>query len=94
MKACIRIWREEEEEDPTEQIFGHNIFTNPYLTFEPSMNIATPANYQLGPGDEVIIDVWGGIGNHHPPDHIARGKHPGQQPGTGVPERENRGRSQ
>lgn len=50
---------EEEEEDPTEQIFGHNIFTNPYLTFEPSMNIATPANYQLGPGDEVIIDVWG-----------------------------------
>ena len=46
-------------EEPTEQIFGHNIFTNPNLTFEPSMNIATPLNYCLGPGDEVIIDVWG-----------------------------------
>lgn len=50
---------EEEKEDPTEQIFGHNIFDNPNLTFEPSMNIATPLNYRLGPGDEVIIDVWG-----------------------------------
>lgn len=48
-----------EEEDPTAQIFGHNIFTNKNLTFEPNINIATPANYRLGPGDEVIIDVWG-----------------------------------
>ncbi len=49
----------EEEEDPTQQIFGHNIFTVENLTFEPSSNIATPANYRLGPGDEVIIDIWG-----------------------------------
>jgi protein involved in polysaccharide export with SLBB domain len=48
-----------EEEDPTKQIYGHNIFTNDKLTFEPSLNIATPENYHLGPGDEVIIDVWG-----------------------------------
>lgn len=41
------------------QIFGHNIFTNPNLTFEPNTNVATPADYRLGPGDEVIIDVWG-----------------------------------
>ena len=47
------------EEDPTQQIFGHNIFTNKKLTFEPNVNMATPANYHLGPGDEVIIDVWG-----------------------------------
>ena len=47
------------EEDPTQQIFGHNIFTNENLTFEPNVNIATPVNYRLGPGDEVIIDVWG-----------------------------------
>lgn len=47
------------EEDPTEQIFGHNIFTNHYLTFEPNVNMPTPADYRLGPGDEVIIDVWG-----------------------------------
>lgn len=50
---------QEEEIDPTEQIFGHNIFDNEDLTFEPSVNIATPANYRLGPGDEVIIDIWG-----------------------------------
>lgn len=49
----------EEEEDPTQQIFGHNIFTNENLTFEPNINMATPANYRLGTGDEVIIDVWG-----------------------------------
>ena len=41
------------------QIFGHNIFTNSNLTFEPNVNMATPTNYKLGPGDEVIIDVWG-----------------------------------
>ena len=48
-----------EEEDPKQQIFGHNIFTNANLTFEPNVNVATPVNYRLGPGDEVIIDVWG-----------------------------------
>lgn len=40
-------------------IFGQHIFTQQNLTFEPSLNIPTPANYVLGPGDEVIIDVWG-----------------------------------
>ena len=41
------------------QVFGRNIFNNQYLTFEPNMNMATPANYRLGPGDNVIVDVWG-----------------------------------
>ncbi len=49
----------EEEKNPTTQIFGHNIFENENLTFEPNVNVATPVNYRLGPGDEVIIDVWG-----------------------------------
>jgi hypothetical protein len=40
-------------------VFGRNIFTNNNLTFAPSMNIPTPTNYKLGPGDEVIIDIWG-----------------------------------
>lgn len=40
-------------------IFGHNIFSNKNLTFEPNMNIPTPTEYRLGPGDEVIIDIWG-----------------------------------
>lgn len=40
-------------------IFGRDIFNNDLLTFEPNLNIATPANYVLGPGDEVIVDIWG-----------------------------------
>lgn len=41
------------------RIFGHDMFTNEQLTFEPNLSIATPDNYVLGPGDEVIVDVWG-----------------------------------
>ncbi|MBQ7812013.1 MAG: SLBB domain-containing protein [Bacteroidales bacterium] len=40
-------------------VFGRNIFSNRNLTFAPSDNLATPENYKLGPGDEVIIDIWG-----------------------------------
>ncbi|MDR0745116.1 MAG: SLBB domain-containing protein [Mediterranea sp.] len=40
-------------------IFGRDMFTNPNLSFEPNSNIATPVSYRLGPGDEVIIDIWG-----------------------------------
>lgn len=40
-------------------VFGRDIFNNPYLTFEPNQNMATPANYRLGAGDKVLIDVWG-----------------------------------
>lgn len=51
--------KEEPKTNSEDQIFGHNIFTNSNLTFEPNINLATPSNYKLGPGDEVIIDVWG-----------------------------------
>ena len=47
------------EELPEEQVFGRNIFNTSNLTFEPSSNLPTPANYRLGAGDEVIIDIWG-----------------------------------
>lgn len=40
-------------------VFGRDIFNKDVLTFEPSMNIATPSNYQLGAGDELIIDIYG-----------------------------------
>ena len=46
-------------EGDARKIFGHNIFSNRMLTFEPNGNMATPENYRLGPGDEVIIDIWG-----------------------------------
>ncbi len=41
------------------RVFGRDIFNNHALTFEPQMNIATPQNYVLGPGDQLIIDVYG-----------------------------------
>ena len=40
-------------------IFGHDIFNRGALSFEPSMNLATPQNYVLGPGDHVIVDIYG-----------------------------------
>ncbi len=49
----------DEEPEEEEQIWGRNIFNSPYLTFEPSQNLATPKNYVMGAGDEVIIDIWG-----------------------------------
>ena len=41
------------------RVFGRDIFNQKKLSFEPNMNIATPQNYQLGPGDAVFIDIYG-----------------------------------
>ena len=41
------------------KVFGRDIFRSSNLTFEPSLNIATPVNYRLGPGDQLQIEVWG-----------------------------------
>lgn len=41
------------------RVFGRDIFNKKSLTFEPVMNIATPQNYVLGPGDQLIIDIYG-----------------------------------
>lgn len=49
----------QEQVPPERRIYGHNLFTNRQLTFEPNENMATPVNYRLGPGDEVIVDIWG-----------------------------------
>ena len=54
-----------EESDYEEQlfngkrVFGRDIFNKDNLTFEPAMNIATPQNYVLGPGDNVKVDIYG-----------------------------------
>ncbi|WP_212906065.1 SLBB domain-containing protein [Capnocytophaga stomatis] len=42
-----------------DSIFGMNFFKNPKISFTPNMNMATPENYQVGPGDELLIEVWG-----------------------------------
>lgn len=41
------------------KVFGRNIFNSRLLSFEPNMNIATPQDYVLGPGDQLIIDIYG-----------------------------------
>lgn len=48
-----------EKELDQKKVFGRDIFNNKELTFEPNMNIATPQNYKLGPGDAVFIDIYG-----------------------------------
>lgn len=45
--------------DDAIRIYGHDVFTNRKLSFEPNVNSATPDDYVLGPGDEVVIDIWG-----------------------------------
>jgi protein involved in polysaccharide export with SLBB domain len=47
------------KEQPESRIFGFSLFNRNKLTFEPGLNIPTPSNYQLGQGDEIIIDIWG-----------------------------------
>lgn len=47
------------EQDNSRKVFGRDIFNKQNLTFQPSTNMATPKNYVLGPGDQVVIDVWG-----------------------------------
>jgi protein involved in polysaccharide export with SLBB domain len=42
------------------KVFGHDIFNQRLLSFEPNMNIATPHDYVLGPGDQIIVDIYGG----------------------------------
>ena len=49
----------DKEDEGKRKIFGHDIFNNKNLTFEPNMNIATPQDYRLGPGDNVFIDIYG-----------------------------------
>lgn len=55
----LAFWQYEDETTPKKKVFGHNIFNQQNLSFEPNMNIATPADYCLGPGDVVFVDIWG-----------------------------------
>ena len=53
------FYEEDEKKEKGRKIFGHDVFNRKDMTFESSMNIATPQNYRLGPGDEVNVDIWG-----------------------------------
>jgi len=47
------------EEEVDTRIFGSELFTSSSLTFEPNLHIATPVNYIVGPGDQLVIEVYG-----------------------------------
>ena len=51
--------KDEHEKRSRKKIFGHDLFQNEELTFEPAMNIATPQSYVLGAGDAINIDIYG-----------------------------------
>ncbi|TVQ66779.1 MAG: hypothetical protein EA360_04655 [Balneolaceae bacterium] len=40
-------------------IFGANLFSGSSMSFEPSFNIPTPADYIFGADDEIQIDIYG-----------------------------------
>ncbi len=44
-------------------LFGYAFFNNQNITFTPNLNLATPRNYELGPGDELVVNVWGAAEN-------------------------------
>lgn len=54
-------------EEPSEKndLFGYDFFSNPNISFTPNLNMATPSTYELGPGDELLIDIWGAAENNY-----------------------------
>ena len=56
---------EEELDEVGRRIFGSSLFRQEGIAFEPSMNVPTPRDYELGPGDELIVDIWGEATNVH-----------------------------
>jgi protein involved in polysaccharide export with SLBB domain len=46
-------------------IFGYYLFNNKSLTFEPGLNFQTPKNYEVGIGDQIIINIWGNSQNNY-----------------------------
>jgi len=46
-------------------LFGYDFFSNPNISFTPNSNLATPSTYELGPGDEILIDIWGAAENNY-----------------------------
>ena len=46
-------------------IFGSSFFNNPNINSSPQLNIATPGSYELGPGDELTISIWGAAENEY-----------------------------
>lgn len=55
----VKALQETPGEATGKKVFGRDVFNRGSLSFEPNMNIATPQDYVLGPGDQVVIDIYG-----------------------------------
>lgn len=62
-----------EEEEEKSLLFGYDFFNNKNISFEPNFNIATPKSYVIGPGDEILIDIWGAAENSYRKEVDKRG---------------------
>lgn len=65
VNSSMMFLEEEDEQlrEKADSIFGYKLFSQRSISFEPSMSIPTPENYQLGPGDELVINIWGAAEN-------------------------------
>ena len=65
MFGLKEISEPEETISPDEIIFGSSFFNNPNISSAPSLNVATPESYEIGPGDELAISIWGAAQNEY-----------------------------
>ena len=61
-------WEEEMEvfREVESDIFGYEVFRgNTFLSFQSNLNIPTPLDYVIGPGDKLFIDIYGESENYY-----------------------------
>ena len=57
----MEVFREMESD-----VYGYEIFRgNTFLSFQSNLNIPTPSDYVLGPGDKLFIDIYGQSENYY-----------------------------
>ena len=58
----MEVFRKMDDSD----IFGYNVFRgNTFLSFQSNLNIPTPLDYVIGPGDKLFIDIYGQSENYY-----------------------------
>ena len=61
-------WEEEMEvfREVKSDVFGYEVFRgNTFLSFQSNLNIPTPLDYVIGPGDKLFIDIYGQSENYY-----------------------------
>jgi protein involved in polysaccharide export with SLBB domain len=64
-KLSKKVLRDTTETSKELKVFGSDLFNSENLTFEPNLKIATPKNYQLGPDDEIVVDIYGNAAGNY-----------------------------